>query len=269
MTTPPRSATLFAALLKYWRGLRGMTQLDLALAADVSTRHLSYLENGRAKPSREMVLVLGAKLDLPLREQNAFFEAAGFAPPFPEPSVDGELDPPIAFALERMFAHHEPYPMVAMNRRYDILRHNHGFAKLIAPLGAEALSKPLNAFHMLFDPALARPLVVDWPRTARALLSRLHRESLHRPKDPSLASLLEEMLAYPDVPAEWRQPDFATASLPTFSLGLRWGGATLRLLTTVTAFSAPGNVTLEELQIEAYFPLDEATERTFESMRAR
>lgn len=262
MSATPPSATLFAALLKYWRGLRGMTQLDLALAADVSTRHLSYLENGRAKPSQEMVLVLGAKLDVPLREQNAFFQAAGFPAPFPEPSLDGELDPSIAFALERMFAHHEPYPMAAMNRRYDILRHNHGFDRLLGVLGGERPT-PLNAFHLLFHPELARPFVVDWPRTARGLLSRLHREALHRPEDPRLKELLDEMLAYPDVPPAWRQPDFAVANRPTFTLRFRFQGITLRFLTTMTTFSAPNDVTLDELQIEAYFPLDEATERAF------
>lgn len=265
-----KSATLFSALLKYWRGLRGMTQLDLALAADVSTRHLSFLENGRAKPSEEMVLVLAAKLDVPLREQNAFLEAAGFTPRFEEPTLEGEIDPAIAAALERMFAQHEPYPMVAMNRHYDILRHNHGFAGLLRLLvpGTDALKRERNGYRLLFDPELARPSIVGWPVAGRALLSRLHREALHRPEDTGLRELVDDLFAYDGVPSEWRQPDFGIANLPTFAFRVRHGDHVLGFLTAVTTFSAPSNVTLEELQMEAYFPLDDATDRIFRELTA-
>jgi len=239
-----------------------MSQLDLALAAEVSTRHLSFLENGRAQPSEEMLLRLAANLDVPLREQNAMLRAAGFEDLFDEPSVDEGLDPPIAFALERMFAQHEPFPMVAMNRRYDVLRMNHGAQRMLLRFVAEpaAVTEPLNAFRFLFDPQLARPYVVDWPHAGRALLSRLHREALHRPEDEGLSALVDELLAFPDVPAHWRQPDLSIPNAATYSFGLKRGDLELRFLSTITVFSAPHNVTLEELQLESYFPLDAATE---------
>lgn len=236
-----------------------MTQLDLAMAAEVSTRHLSCLETGRARPSEDMVLLLAANLDVPLREQNAMLEAAGFEHLFDEPSLAEGLDPVLSFALERMLAKHEPYPMFVMNRRYDILRCNHGAARMLRHLNVDPAARP-NAYRLLFDPALGRPFVADWPRAGRALLSRLHREALHRPEDGSLHELVEALLAYPDVPETWRQPDFSIPNLPTYALQLDMGGQALRFLTTVTAFNAPSNVTLEELRIESWFPLDPATD---------
>ena len=262
MTAKKPRGGLYSALLKYWRGLRGMSQLDLALAADVSARHVSFLETGRAQPSEEMLLRLAANLDVPLREQNAMLRAAGFDELFEEPSIDHEVDQAIAFALERMFAQHEPFPMMAMNRRYDVLRTNHAAGRLATLLIADptAVATPLNAFRLLFDPRLARNYIVGWKHAGQALLSRLHREALHRPEDEGLAALVEELLSYPDVPAEWRQPDFSIPNDATYSFKFKKGDLELAFLTTVTTFSAPNNITLEELQIESYFPLDQATE---------
>jgi len=129
----------------------------------------------------------------------------------------------------------------------------------------DALAPPLNVFRILFDPRLARGAVVEWERTARALLSRLHRESLARAGDAELAALIRSLLEYPDVPADFRQPDFALPSDPTLVLRLRSGPVVLAFLVTVTVFSAPQNVTLEELRLESYFPLDDVTARACES----
>ncbi len=255
--------SLYSALLKYWRGQRGMSQLDLAVAADVSTRHISFLETGRAQPSEDMLLRLAANLDVPLREQNAMLNAAGFDELFEEPSLDAEIAPSIAFALERMFAQHEPFPMMAMNHRYDVLRTNHAAQSMMALFVADpsALKLPLNAYRMLFDPRLSRNFVVDWEHVGQALLSRLHREALRRPEDEGLRGLLDEMLTYPDVPSEWRQPDLRLPNVATYTFRLAKDDLEMAFLTTVTTFSAPSNITLEELQIESYFPLDEATEQ--------
>lgn len=265
----PRSETrLFPALLRDWRARRGLSQLDLALAADVSARHVSFLETGRAQPSREMVLRLGATLNVPLRDQNTLLRAAGFREEFAEPSVADGLPPSISQAIERMLAQHEPLPMAVLNRRYDVLRLNHGGMRLLTRFVAEpnALESRPNFLAALFDPRLARPFVVEWERVARLLLARLHREVLSLADDGDLAALLRSLFEYPGVPPEWRQPDFSAPSDPTLTLRLRRDDLDLAFLTTVTVFNAPQNITLEELRIESYFPLDEATARTCERM---
>lgn len=259
---------LFSALLRHWRTRRGMSQLNLAIGADVSSRHVSFLETGRAQPSREMVLVLAAALDVPLRDQNVLLGSAGFAPAFEEPSLDGGMPPAIVQTIDRMLAHHEPYPLVVMTRTYDVLKANGAAWRVLGRmvLDASALGEPPNLMRALFDPRLARPFVIEWEHSARLLLSRLHRESLARPSDEPLASLVRALLEYPDVPDTLRHPDFATPSEPTFTLRMKRDDVTLAFLTTLTSFSAPQNVTLEELRIESYFPLDEATAKACERL---
>jgi transcriptional regulator with XRE-family HTH domain len=259
---------LFSALLRHWRTRRGMSQLDLAIAADVSSRHVSFLETGRAQPGREMVLVLAAALDVPLRDQNVLLDSAGFPPAFDEPPLDGGMAPAIGQAIDRMLAHHEPFPMAVMTRTYDLLRANAAATRMLGAmvLDPSSLGDKPNLMRALFDPRAARSFVVDWERTARSLLSRLHRESLARPSDEPLASLVAALVEYPDVPEAFRQPDFAAPSEPTFTLRMRRDDLRLAFLTTVTAFNAPQNVTLEELRIESYFPLDDATAAACEAM---
>lgn len=254
-------ARLFPALLRHWRTRRGLSQLDLALSADVSSRHVSFLETGRAQPSREMVLRLAATLSVPLRDQNALLRAVGLPPEYDEPRVDGGLSPAIDQALTRMLAQQEPYPLTVLDRRYDVVRTNAAGARLLPLFVAEpgALAAGMNVFRMLFDRRLARDFVVDWPRVAKALVSRLHREALAHPEDDDLSELLASLFEYPDVPTDFRQPDFATPSEPTLSIRLKRGKLELGFFTTVTTFNAPQNVTLEELRIESYYPLDDAT----------
>ncbi len=262
-TEQQKRGGLFPALLKYWRGLRGLSQLDLALSADVSARHVSFLETGRSAPSRDMVLRLGAALQVPMRHQNEMLVAADFEPQFDEPDPATGLSGPIAQALERMMAQHEPFPLAVMNKRYDVLRTNRGGQALLTRFIAEpgALEGPVNACRLLLDPAGAKPFVKDWERAAKMMVARLHREALTQPQDSSLAELLEELTSLPDVPDAWRQPDFSMPVEPVFTLRLERDGLELAFLTTLTVFSAPQNVTLEELQIESYYPLDDATER--------
>ncbi len=262
MTRPPSRAQrgLFPALLRHWRHARGMSQLDLAVAADVSSRHVSFLETGRAKPSELMVLRLAAALGVPLRDRNTMLVAAGFAEAFDEPAPDA-LGPAIRDALDRMLATHEPFPMVVMNSTYDVLRQNQAATTLLSRFVAEParLTPPINAFRLLFDPRLARPFVCDWERVAHGLLAALVVESLGRPHDEALSDLIRGLHEYDGVPDTWRQPEPRPAAA-TFELVLERGALRLAFLTTVTRFNAPANVTLEELRIESYFPLDEATE---------
>ncbi len=264
----PKKRALFPALLKYWRGASGLSQLDLALAADVSSRHVSFLETGRAKPSEEMVLRLSATLQVPLRDRNAMLSAAGFTERFEDPGLGEALSTPVREALDRMLKVHEPFPMVVMDRHYNVIRTNAGADRMMLQVVADptALAPPINAFKVLFDPRLARPNVIDWERQARAMLSALHIETLQRPSDDGLVQLIDSLLAYPEVPKGFRQPDFSQEPSPTFTIRLNSKVGRLSFLTTLTQFSAPQNITLEELRIESYFPLDDATEVAIRKM---
>lgn len=259
---PRTEGSIFPALLRHHRHLRGLSQLDLAVASDVSSRHVSFLETGRAQPSREMVLRLGACLSVPLRDQNEMLRAAGFPAEFAEPSAHGGLPPFVEQAITRMMQVHEPFPMTLLDRKFDVLRVNEGGARLLSRfvLDPAALGTTPNAYRLLFDPRLARPFIKDWAKVARSLVSRLHREALLHPTNTELAAVLRSLFEYPDVPETWRQPDFTQENDPALILRLERDDVSLAFLTTLTSFNAPGNVTLEEVTIESYFPLDRATE---------
>lgn len=259
-----RSAPLFRALLKHWRGARGMSQLDLAVNADVSSRHVSFLETGRAQPSRDMVLRLGATLGLSLRDQNELLAAAGLAAAHPESNAHAALDPSIEGAIDRMLTQQEPYPMLVMDRGFDILRMNSAAGRLMLRFLRDpaALGERPNALRTVFDPRLMRPFVEDWAVVARGLLSRLQREALGRPQDDGLRTLIAELLRYPGVPADWQQPDLGHDPLPMLTLCLARDDLRLTFLTTLTVFNAPRDVTLQEFTMESYFPVDAATEAT-------
>ncbi len=250
---------LFPALLKYWRVSRGLSQLDLALGADVSARHISFMETGRAQPSKDMILMLASHLQVPLRHQNELLSAAGFEPVFPEPSVEALLESPIGQVLRAMLNLHEPYPMVIMDRAYNLLLSNQAAKAILQSYVAEpsALSDCINMFELLYDPRLIRPYIRNWPSTARHLLSRLHREVLLHPHDQALTKLLERVLAYPDVPVAWKVPDFSELSTGSLGICIEKGETKLNFMTTMTRFSAPQNITLEEILIESYFPISE------------
>jgi transcriptional regulator with XRE-family HTH domain len=243
-----------------------MSQLDLALASEVSARHISFLETGRAQPSREMVLRLGAALAVPLRDQNALLDAAGLRQAFEEPALVDGIPEPVRMALDRMAAQQEPFPLAVMNRVHDVLIANRAAQRLLPLFLVEPPSGTLNAVRLLFDPRLARPFILDWERVAKNVLCGLQREVLINPGDESLRALLAEVQAYPDLPPGFRDPDLGSPSEPTLTLRVKRDDLTLGFLTTMTSFTAPQNVTLEELRIESYFPLDEATIRTCERL---
>jgi hypothetical protein len=215
-----------------------------------------------------MILRLAAVMSVPLRHQNAMLVAAGYGEAFDEPGLDADLSGPIRMALERMLAQHEPFPTVVVNRRYDVLTTNRSATALIPRLVAEpaAITMPVNVFRMVFDPRLARRFVVDWERLARSLLSRLHREALERGNDSELKALLRALFEYSDIPSGWQQPDLSTPSEPCVMFRFRRDDLELAFLTTLTEFSAPQNVTLDELRIESYFPLDDRTRRACQEL---
>ena len=253
------SSKHFSALLKYWRGKRGLSQLDLALAADISSKHVSFLETGRSHPSEDMILRIGAVLDLPLRDRNALLRSARFEPFYEEPALDALGDVATKRAIDHMMRAHDPFPMFIMNPHYDVLRINQSaerFFELV--LGARGDMLP-NALRLLLEDDPFRALVIDWEHTAHEMISRLHQEVLRRPHDERLSAMLDHFISLPHIPASWRLPDFSRTQNAAFTLRLRVQGVDIGFLTTLTRFSSPQNITLEELQIESYFPLDDTT----------
>lgn len=246
-----------------------MSQLDLALAADVSARHVSFLESGRASPSQDMVLRLMAALQVPLRDQNDALHAANFPARFLEPALDA-IDPAIDNAITRMMRQQEPYPLTVLSPSYDILRSNQAAQNIFAQcvLDPSRLQAPLNLYALVFDPQLARPFIQNWAQVGRSMMVRLHREALSQSNDARLWALLEHVLAYPDVPPSWRQPDFSEALESTLPLELECGPHTLRFFTVLTTFAGPQQITLDELRIESYFALDEQTRQACEMLAA-
>lgn len=257
----PDQSKLFPALLKFWRGRRGLSQLDLALTAGISGRHVSFLETGRSAPSEEMVHLLAATLDVPLRDRNQLLRAAGFDAHYPEPALDALADPAIERAVDRMLRQQMPYPMFVMNRAYDVLRMNPAARALYTVAAGAPPPERYNAVRVLFDPGPVRDAVGDWDDVARELLAWVQREHLHHPHDEGLRALLDAILAAPGVPKDWRRPDFARGDRAVYPVRFVTGGLQLSFFTTVLRFQAPQNVTLDELQIEGWYPLDDATEQ--------
>jgi transcriptional regulator with XRE-family HTH domain len=247
--------------LKYWRGRRGLSQLDLAMDAGLSARHLSFLESGRAQPSEGMALRLLEALDVPLRDRNEALCAAGFPARFSEPEL-AAIPAAIDQAIERMMEAQEPYPLTVISPEANILRSNRAASRLFPLFVAEpaALQPPLNMFALVFDPRLMRPFIANWLSVARQMLARLQRESLQG-GDERLGALTKRVLAFPDLPKAWHGPDFSENVEPVFSVHLRRGEVALAFFTTVTTFSSPRLVTLDELRIESSFPLDDITRR--------
>ncbi|MET0385078.1 MAG: helix-turn-helix transcriptional regulator [Polyangiales bacterium] len=261
----------FGALLRYWRNARGLSQLDLANGAEVSSRHLSFLETGRAKPSREMILQLSAALDVPMREQNTLLRAAGFTEHFSEPGIGEALDPLLRSTVDRMMAQQEPYPLVVMNSHYDIVQMNGGAMRLFAHAMGERIAQlpaQPNALKLVFDPAGLRPVMAGWEETARELLLRLQRGIIQFPADTALKQLLSSLCGYPEVPPDWRIPNFESPSHPTVQFAVQLGEQRYGFLTALTVFNAPQNITIEELRLESYFPLDSATDKLCRQLAA-
>lgn len=255
-------ATSIGTLIKYWRRARSLSQLALAMEADVSPRHLSFLETGRAKPSREMVVLLSTVLRVPLRERNLLLLAAGYAPVYREARLDAPELGPVRRALAAIMRQQEPFPAVVLNRHWDILDMNQGAQRFFGLLlGSGAQPPTLNVLRLMFDPSSLRPHVENWEAVAESLLQRLHREATGGVKDEVTLALLAEVLAYPGVPAELRKPNLGVPLLPVLPIRFRHGTTSYDFFSTVTTLGTPQDVTLEELRIECFFPAGPETER--------
>ena len=246
-----------------------MSQLDLALEAEISPRHLSFIETGRSEPSREMVLRLAETLDLPLRERNSLLEAAGYARMYRETEIGDPEMAQIRRILDFTLARYEPYPAVVIDGHHNLLMANEAAGRFVATFFAkpEAWSdRPLNTVEVCFDPAGLRPSLVNWEDLARALLNRVYREGVERERDTEKHDLLERILSYPGVPARWAAPDLSTPPQLLVPMHLRRGDVELRLFTTITTVGTPQDITLEEIRIETFLPADEASERRIEKL---
>jgi transcriptional regulator with XRE-family HTH domain len=251
--------TRFGSLLRHWRAVRRMSQLDVALSADISQRHLSFLESGRARPSRGMVLRISEALEIPLRHRNELLSAVGLAPVYADlPLTSTELDP-ARDALERILRHHEPYPAMVVDAAWNILMNNSASSRIIGACVAEEDLRRLgsggyvNFIRLMFDPKGMRPHVLSWDATATYLVGRLRRECSSDP-DSAAAVLLREVL--PVAPPHFVPSPTALPLPPTAPLELDVGGQSLRLFNTLTTFGTPQDITLQDMRVEMSFPMD-------------
>jgi transcriptional regulator with XRE-family HTH domain len=250
------------ALLRRWRNVRRLSQLDLALDADISMRHLSCLETGRAQASREMVLRLAEALQIPLRERNAFLIAAGYAPLYRQTHLDALEMEAARSAVDFLIGQQEPYPALVVDRYWNILRMNAGtkrFLKLFP--GCDPAARG-NGVRLIFHPHGLRPFIENWEHVAARLIQRVHREILANPLDEKMKVFLDELLSYPAVPSRWRSLEFDGYPPPFFTIDYRWNDCTLRLFSTITSFGTSQDIELHELRIESFFPADQVTRAT-------
>jgi transcriptional regulator with XRE-family HTH domain len=264
------SPSSLGTLLRQWRERRRMSQLDLAIEAEISSRHLSFMETGRSRPSRQMVLLLAEVLDVPPRGRNDLLAAAGYAPIYRESSLDAPEMAQFRRALDFILRQQEPYPAIVLDRYWNILLANESTGRFMElfldPADAAALGSP-NAMRLICHPQALRPYIVNWDVTAAALIQWLHRDLL-RSADAGMRLLLDELLAYPDVPRNWRTLDLDAPTAPFLAIEMQKGEAHLQFFTTLTTLGTPYDITLHELRIESFFPADDATDTALRLLHA-
>jgi transcriptional regulator with XRE-family HTH domain len=244
--------------IRNWRQRRRRSQLDLALDAEISARHLSFLETGRSRPSREMVLRLAEKLDVPLRERNELLVAAGFAPVFPERPLDDPTLQAARRAIDLVLKGHEPYPALAVDRHWTLVASNAAVPALLGGVDSTLLEPPVNVLRLSLHPGGLAPRIANIGEWRAHLFERLRRQ-IELTADQALIGLLEELRSYPVHREEAPQPpavDYGNVVVP---FRLRTGDRELAFFSTTTVFGTPIDITLSELAIEAFFPADEAT----------
>lgn len=257
------SVSPFGRLLRQWRALRGVSQLGLAVEAGTSTRHLSFMETGRSRPSREMVLRLAEALDVPLRERNALLGAAGFAAIYRESDLDAPELEPLRRALAFQLARHEPYPAWLVDRCWRVLRANRAGETTLALFARDAApwrERPLNLLRVTLHPDGLRPHLVNFEEVAAFAVGRLQRAVALAASDDELARLLEETLALPGLPEACRAPDPERALPPVLPMHLELGDAEVRLFSMLTTVGTPQDVTLQEIHVESFMPADDASD---------
>jgi transcriptional regulator with XRE-family HTH domain len=252
-------------MLRHWRERRSLSQLALSTRAAVSTRHLSFIETGRARPSREMLLHLAQRLDIPLPERNRLLLAAGFAPAYSDRSLDEPAMAAIREAIDRFLAAHEPYPALVIDRSWNIITANQALHLLTDRVAPELLAPPANAVRVTLHPSGMAPRIANLREWSSRLLLRLKRE-IALTGDPMLEALYREVSAYPGVEGDDELVDADGADAVSLPLSLRYGSSELRLINTITSFGSPLDVTLAGLTIEAFYPADRETAESLTSL---
>ena len=241
------------ALLRYWRGQRGKSQLDLSLDAGVSQRHISFIESGRSTPSRTLLLDLASSLDVPLREQNELLLASGYAPVHAESPWDAPEMAIVMSAVERMLHQHEPHPALVMDRYWNVLRTNGAAPRFFGSfIDLSQFPKPRNLLHLMFDPAGLRPFIENWKETAASLLQRVHRETASHVDDSKTIELLQSLNVYPGV-EKLKLP--AKTQLPVIPLVFVRGNERWSYFSLITTVGTPQSVAAQELRVECMYPL--------------
>jgi transcriptional regulator with XRE-family HTH domain len=265
VATPASAARPFGEHLREWRQRRRLSQLELANEAEISTRHLSFVETGRSVPSREMVLRLAERLQVPLRERNALLVAAGYAPMYRQRSLD---DPALSAAREAVhliLRSHEPYPALAVDRHWNLVASNAMVAHLLAGVDAALLQPPVNVLRLSLHPQGVAPRIVNLGQWRHHLFVRL-RQQIEATGDATLQALEQELRGYA-VPAQAEAPHLAGEVLGVaMPLQLRSPGGVLSFISTMTVFGTPVDITLQELALETFFPADEATARALQQL---
>lgn len=254
----PEAAVSVGALLREWRQRRNLSQFELALRSAVSARHLSFIETGRARPSREMVLHLAERLDVPLRERNRLLLAAGFAPAFRQRSFDESEMAPVREALERFLSAHEPYPALVVDRHWNVVALNRGVAFINRGVAAELRTPPANALRIALHPDGLASRISNLANWSGYLLARLRRE-IEATRDPELESLYQELVAYPGTTTEHDPADLPNPNDILLMQELRIDDRQLAFFCTFTTFGTPRDLTLAELTIVAFYPANPET----------
>jgi transcriptional regulator with XRE-family HTH domain len=261
-------------LLRRWREARHLSQLELALEAEVSARHISFLETGRSEPSREMLVTLSNVLDVPLRERNFLLLAAGYAPIYGETSLDDPRMTQVRAAVEVILKSNEPRSALAHDRHWNIVMANEAFVRFLTvtlgqkPAGLSPLlvsgAPRLNVLRLLFDPEGLRKVVVNWEVIAKSLLNEAYRR-LAWARDDTSKKLIAEILSFPGIPARWREPDLEAPHELILPMELKLDGRIARMFSTVTTVATPHDVTLQELHVEVFYPADAETETVLQA----
>jgi transcriptional regulator with XRE-family HTH domain len=253
-------------LLRQWRQRRRLSQLDLACDAGISTRHLSFLETGRAQPSRDMVLLLSEQLDVPIRERNVLLVAAGFAPVFPERALDDPALAPARAAIDLVLDRQKPYPAFALDRHWRIAASNAALPELYEDVAAELLQPPINALRLSLHPQGLAPRIANLAEWRGHLLYRLRRQ-VELTADAALSELLREVSAYPGglrPPAQTSRVEHEIA----VPFRIKIGDDVLSFFSLTTVFGSPIEVALSELALELFFPADDTTDAAVRRMTA-
>lgn len=266
------STSSFQILMRQWRVNKKLSQLALASLADVSQRHISFLESGKAKPSKKMVLDISEAFQLPLRERNQLLQSAGFAAVFKEHKLNDANMTMVKLALDLLLEHHEPYPAVVVDRNWDLLHTNSAASRLMKSLGVSNevwdqvdSSGRKNIYRLTFHPSGMRSFISNWTQLENALLMRLKRESNADPTNGYLRKLIKDMTLLSNGPStDCFSPENESLS-PVLPMEIKLGEQSLKMISMISAFGTAQDVIAEELRVELFFPADKESETFFQN----